>query len=33
MANPDAAMEYVKQRDGIINTRWKSAACAWRSTP
>jgi hypothetical protein len=30
IANPDAAIDYVKERDGIINVgAGTSAACAW----
>jgi ABC-type nitrate/sulfonate/bicarbonate transport system substrate-binding protein len=33
IANPAAAIEHVKARDGIINVSWKPAACSWPSTP
>jgi NitT/TauT family transport system substrate-binding protein len=33
MANPGAAIAYVKERDGIVNTALEPAVCSWRSTP
>ena len=33
MANPDAAIDYVKARDGIINVDLETRRLRWRSTP